>query len=735
LIAIHESTEAAYVDAGHALVARPKVPRLHDGSFYELGVREGPLTRGTGVPIRVDLDTEDVFGCCLCPSRKATAVGFDTTGDGFVDSLDTTGDGFLDSVLSVVHLPEEHVVAAREERISHGDIGSQARQIFDTIDSDHSGSISKFDLVGAMQRHRHIDNFVLPSASGAKVFSDESGQTFEAIEGIFAAISGGSSRIQKDAFVQYFQKQGQNLGQQDEVHMLFSDIDADHSGTLSKYEILAAVQRIPALAALVVPHKTGKATLSEEVWKDVDEFFDNVSGGKNRVSFEDFATFYHIHTASPPVHQKPDRASKRVLIIGPGFGRELNPAQSALVIRSGYKTQFILDIPNPETPGFQMAQHLPKVAFAVQQFRPHLIACASKGWPYVLALWNGGITNYATLMINAHPHITKLPKQMNVVVAHGSNDECYSRTRQSLESLMSTGDFNRCFLYWSANSGQVKGGYSRYGDKHNMASLLTYDLLPRLMDAAMSACPENEIVFSWQDRLGSQRKESEACLSGDPAHWARKWEKNGKDILHTVPVHSEEFNAVFRLFHASPPEPPNYQQAGMVGGWTARFLKLERVQNTPLLQGMQTYYKKIGALFQDEGIEFAPNVHSRWVFHGTDAIDAIVTDPVTGFQPLVSGSRLGSLWGSGTYFARDAKYVAESNFCPRLPDGTKKMLLCLITIGIPCLGDPEHKGILPHRNGHPRYKYNSTVDSLSSPEIFIIQEPSAGYPAYVITFQ
>jgi len=122
------------------------------------------------------------------------------------------------------------------------------------------------------------------------------------------------------------------------------------------------------------------------------------------------------------------------------------------------------------------------------------------------------------------------------------------------------------------------------------------------------------------------------------------------------------------------------------------------------------------------------------MFHGTGALEEIINDPITGFQPLASGVRMGSLWGAGTYFARDAKYVVNSNFCQPGPDGLKQMIVALVTTGIPCLGAPEQKGILPYRNGKAPYKYNSSVDSLSSPEIFITQQPSAAYPAYVITF-
>merc|ERR1712139_715054 len=113
-------------------------------------------------------------------------------------------------------------------------------------------------------------------------------------------------------------------------------------------------------------------------------------------------------------------------------------------------------------------------------------------------------------------------------------------------------------------------------------------------------------------------------------------------------------------------------------------------------------------------------------------MESICTNTVAGFQPLAAGSRGSSLWGSGAYFARDAQYVANGGFCPRAPDGSLQMLMCLLVIGMPCLGDPKHKGILPYRV--KPHCYNSTCDDLSSPEIFIMQHPASAYPGYLLTF-
>lgn len=190
---------------------------------------------------------------------------------------------------------------------------------------------------------------------------------------------------------------------------------------------------------------------------------------------------------------------------------------------------------------------------------------------------------------------------------------------------------------------------------------------------------------------------------------------------------------VTTVFHSPPREPAIY---GMQNpAWErATILNVQRVENGLQEDGSaRPYYAALRKSIEDQGIAFEPGVHTRWAFHGTDAIDSIINNPLSGFQPLASGSRLGSLWGLGSYFARDAKYVLDGNFCQAAIDGTRQVLMCLVMTGIPCLGSPEQKGVLPFRQ--KPHRYNSSVDSLSSPEIFIVQHPSAAYPAYLITFK
>lgn len=170
-----------------------------------------------------------------------------------------------------------------------------------------------------------------------------------------------------------------------------------------------------------------------------------------------------------------------------------------------------------------------------------------------------------------------------------------------------------------------------------------------------------------------------------------------------------------------------------------KIVRLERVKNKLQLNGStKPYYQNVEESLEEQGVEFEPGVHSIWAFHGaqtSEAIESIITNPVAGFQPLACGTRGSSLWGSGVYFARDARYCASGGpFCGMpAADGTRQMMMCLVNIGMACVGDPEQRGVLPFRQ--KPHRYNSNVDSLSNPEIFIIHYSAAAYPAYLITFK
>ncbi|CAK9038917.1 unnamed protein product [Durusdinium trenchii] len=461
-----------------------------------------------------------------------------------------------------------------------------------------------------------------------------------------------------------------------------------------------------------------------------------------RFTYSDFEKYFRkaVVAATPRPPSNQNRSSTRVFIIGPGFGNQINPRQSRMVEAAGYQMRFCFSIPNPEVPHFPVDPYLEQVKSEMDAFRPHVVMGASKGGVYIIGLWRRGYWRGPTVLINAHPTCRQLPQEANVVIAVGSNDEVYPIQRPELEEIMKTGGMNKTFLYFTADSGRLPSGQiSRQGDTHNQESLLHHDVLPRLIDSVL--CPEGpemHFIRTWKERLSVERNNAELWLGFSPEQVMRLWSTNGHG-QHLFDVHpgTEEYRMVTAAFKALPVEQQAYILSPPETWLPVRALRIQRVENGP--QGdasWKPYYKSLVRSLEDQGVEFEPGTHTCWAFHGcnNEALESIINNPLSGFQPLASGSRSTTLWGSGTYFARDAKYVADGGFCGT-PDmnGSRRMLMCLLIMGMPCLGDPTHKGVLPFRH-KPPHRYHSSVDCLASPEVMVIQQSGAAMPAYVITF-
>lgn len=529
-------------------------------------------------------------------------------------------------------------------------------------------------------------------------------------------------------------------GESHTARWLFGMMDITGCGRVSKLEFITAVQRYQEVNDFVLPGLDSSNLLSDVDGFDiVDRLFVAIAAGRSRFSCADFAAYFRA--AHEPSGQDLGRSTRRVLIIGPGFGREINPRQGIMIEQAGYQVHWVCNVPNPEQHSFPVAPYLGTIAAEIERFRPDVVACASKGGVYVVGLWQTGIWRGPTLLINAHPCCQQLPKDVPVVIAHGANDEVYPASRQELEDLVASGTPSLCFLYWTANSGMISPGmFTREGDRHNMESLLLRDCLPRLIDSLMCPDgPEVHMVRTWRDRLCEDRIIAERWLGYTPARLRRLWQSQDlpqRQLLFPVSPQSEEWARVVTAFKASPKEAPAYLLYSPAEWERVQVLRIDRVENQTQQEGSTApYCHALQRSIEDQGVEFEPGVHTCWAFHGADgeALQSIVTNPVVGFQPLVSGSRNSALWGAGTYFARDAQYVAGSHFCgPPAVDGTRQMLMCLLMTGIPCLGDPEHRGVLPIRQ-HP-HRYHSSVDSLCSPEVYVVQSPGAALPAYILSF-
>ncbi|CAK9034731.1 Hypothetical protein SCF082_LOCUS20977 [Durusdinium trenchii] len=626
--------------------------------------------------------------------------------------------------------------------------------IFKLIDADGGGSISKLELIGAVYRpldedrdgHALVASFVLQGHGlSTDLFQDSAGQisineySFDVVDDIFDSgplsepsrkdsMAGGGTRVKYADFSAYFRRVAAAClaAEKEEAKMreIFRLIDVDGDGSVSKLELVAAMQNSTRAGSYLLPNVNTRNVLENETSYDiVCGLFDQIASGRKRISFQDFRNYLttrfadnfdrtpSVSSASPLSSCSPtstsehaDRSTMKLMILAPGFGQ--NPQQASMLAQAGYQLLWFTDLPEYPDEGARLtyqtvAPFLAKIRDEIQRLKPTALLCASQGGAYLVGLWQLGYWKGPSVMLNAHPSLPmRLPSAAPIVLAHGSNDEVYLWRREDLEDLVCTASPNRCLLYYTSNSGYLaSGSLTRLGDRHLMQSILSNDCLPRLIDAAVSSIgPELYMLQTWQSQLGEDRREAQHWLGYSLERLRRFWTSPGRrgrdEKLHSVPSNSEEYKKVATIFRSEPTEAPAYMLSSQASWERLPIYKIERVENGGQMEGSAIPYRDgVRASLKQQGVDFDPSIHSCWTFHGADhdALMSIVRDPVVGFQPLISGSRNSPVWGSGTYFARDAKYVADGQFCPRRSDGLRCMLLCLVTMGIPCLGDPQQK--------------------------------------------
>lgn len=91
-----------------------------------------------------------------------------------------------------------------------------------------------------------------------------------------------------------------------------------------------------------------------------------------------------------------------------------------------------------------------------------------------------------------------------------------------------------------------------------------------------------------------------------------------------------------------------------------------------------------------------------------------------------------TLLGKGVYFAWNASYSARDKYSPRDAHGCKYIILARVLTGEFTTGDPSYI-TPPPKSSHGLDLYDSVVDKVDSPSIFVIFTDAQAYPDYLIT--
>ncbi|XP_062374146.1 protein mono-ADP-ribosyltransferase PARP12-like [Sardina pilchardus] len=149
-------------------------------------------------------------------------------------------------------------------------------------------------------------------------------------------------------------------------------------------------------------------------------------------------------------------------------------------------------------------------------------------------------------------------------------------------------------------------------------------------------------------------------------------------------------------------------------------LNIERIQNL-------TLWKFFNLQKDDMKIKSGRDVAERLLFHGTKAryVDAICNENI---DWRINGEN-GTRYGKGSYFARDAKY--SNKFTDK--QGKRSMFMCRILVGDFTAGRPDY--IVPPYKDEQLVAFDSCVDKVVNPSLFVIFEKNQIYPEYLIQYE
>ncbi|XP_035381612.1 protein mono-ADP-ribosyltransferase PARP12-like [Electrophorus electricus] len=203
------------------------------------------------------------------------------------------------------------------------------------------------------------------------------------------------------------------------------------------------------------------------------------------------------------------------------------------------------------------------------------------------------------------------------------------------------------------------------------------------------------------------KNESSSSFVLVPAHWDRGALPSYSYKLVPLPRTDNEFLRIEKLFKETMPH------------YTVK--SIQRNQNSSLWKVFQWQKEQMKA--RNGGQE----VNERLLFHGTEQsrIDAICEH---NFDWRICGIH-GTVYGKGSYFARDASYSDSYSKCG---NSCKTMFVARVLVGHYTRGNTNfvHPPAKTSVNGF----YDSCVDNETNPTIFVIFEKFQIYPEFIIEY-
>ena len=233
---------------------------------------------------------------------------------------------------------------------------------------------------------------------------------------------------------------------------------------------------------------------------------------------------------------------------------------------------------------------------------------------------------------------------------------------------------------------------------------------------------QQKLAKEFEDWKGEMEKKEREALKGlqVPPYWKNKdmhspWQNVEKIVL----TDGREKDAVVAAF-----------LNGKSTNQNLEVLQVERVQNITV---WSSYAGRRHAMMQRQGA--TDNYERVWLFHGTDenTVHKIVSQGFNrnfGFREINKNAL--TMYGKGVYFAVNSSYSSSHRYSKPNSAREQRMFACRVLVGEYCQGKPDEP--TPDER-HERELYDSTVDNVNTPEIFVAPHDAQAYPEYLITFK
>ncbi|XP_061566260.1 protein mono-ADP-ribosyltransferase PARP14-like [Cololabis saira] len=157
-------------------------------------------------------------------------------------------------------------------------------------------------------------------------------------------------------------------------------------------------------------------------------------------------------------------------------------------------------------------------------------------------------------------------------------------------------------------------------------------------------------------------------------------------------------------------------------------MKIERLQNIHLRRAYEAQKKLISEKNTRDG-----GASEKFLYHGTtlENSDSIMK---TGFNRRFAGQN-GTAYGLGTYFAVNASYSAAPTYSSPGPDGSQLMFVARVLTGVYTQGQSGMNVPPPRDNLQSHSRYDSVVDKMDNPGMYVVFHDDQAYADYLITFK